>query len=51
MADTPESLENMETGGTSTAEENINLVYVIDDPELDWVGVEPRGISSIYSQG
>ena len=49
MADTPESLENMETEGTSAAEENINLVDVIDEPKSDWVGVKPQGIESIYS--
>ncbi|CAI8601241.1 unnamed protein product [Vicia faba] len=49
MADTPESSENMETEGTSTAEENINLVDVIDDLELYWVGAEPQGMALIYN--
>ena len=27
----------------------MNLVDTVDDPTLDWVGAEPRGIASIYS--
>ena len=49
MADTPESSEHIDIEGTNTAEESINLVDTVDDPTLDWVGAEPRGIASIYS--
>ena len=49
MDDTLESSEHIDTEGTSTAEERINLVNTVDDPTLDWVGAKPRGIASIYS--
>ena len=49
MADTSESSEHIDTEGTSTTEESINLVNTVDDPTLDWVGTDPRGITSIYS--
>ena len=49
MADTPESSEHMNTEETSVAEEGINLVNKSDDPALDRVDAEPRGIASIYS--
>ena len=49
MADILESSEHIDTEETSTAEESMNLVDTVDDPTLDWVGAEPRGIASIYS--
>ncbi|MCI68241.1 hypothetical protein A2U01_0089501, partial [Trifolium medium] len=32
------------------AAESRRLVDTIDDPELDWVGPEPRGIASVLMQ-
>ena len=48
MADIPESSGRNDVEETSTAEETINLVDTVDDPTLDWVGAEPRGIALIY---
>ncbi|KAL5058119.1 hypothetical protein RYX36_029723, partial [Vicia faba] len=31
-----------------STEENVTLVDTIDDPSLDWVGAEPRGIALVY---
>ena len=39
----------MDTEGTSTTEESVNLVDTVDNPALDWVRAKPRGIASIYS--
>ena len=47
MADDPESSRKNEVEDTST-EENVTLVDTIDDPMLDWMGAEPRGIASAY---
>ena len=47
MADEPESSRRNEAEDQST-EENVTLVDIVDDPSLDWVGAEPRGISSAY---
>ena len=49
MADIPESSKHIDTEETSTTEESMNLVDTVDDPTLDWVGAEPRGIASVYS--
>ena len=48
MADEPESSRRHEAEDQS-AEENGTLVDTVDDPSLDWVGTEPRGIASAYS--
>ena len=45
MADEPESSRRNEVEDQS-AEENVTLVDTVDDPSLDWVGAEPRGIAS-----
>ena len=47
MADEPESSGRNEVEDQS-AEENVTLVDTVDDPSLDWVGAEPRGIASAY---
>ena len=49
MADIPESSGRNYVEDTSTVEETITLVDIVDDPTLDWVGAEPRGIASVYS--
>ena len=49
MADIPESSGRNDVDEISTTEETITLVDTVDDPTLDWVGVEPRGIASVYS--
>ena len=47
MADELESSRRNEVEDQS-AEENVTLVDTVDDPSLDWVGAEPRGIASAY---
>ena len=49
MVDIPESSGCNDAEETSTTDESINLVDTVDNPTLDWVGTEPRGIASIYS--
>ena len=49
MADIPESSGRNDVEETSTAEETITLVNTVDNPTLDWVSAEPRGIASIYN--
>ncbi|KAL5080186.1 hypothetical protein RYX36_008607 [Vicia faba] len=49
MADEPGSSGRNEVKDQS-AEENITLIDTIDDPLLEWVGAEPRGIASAYSR-
>ena len=49
MADEPCSSGRNEVGDQS-AEENVTLIDTIDDPLLEWVGAEPRGIASTYSR-
>ena len=49
MDDIPKSSGSNNVKDVSTAEESITLVDSIDDPTLDWVGAEPRGIASVYS--
>ena len=48
MADNPESSRRNDVEEASRTEENITLVDTVDDPTLDWVGAEPRGIASAY---
>ena len=48
MADNPESSRRNDVEEASRTEENITLVDTVDDPTLDWVGAEPRGIVSMY---
>ena len=49
MADIPKSSGRNDVEDTSTTEETITLVDTVDDLTLDWVGVELRGIASVYS--
>ena len=46
MADEPCSSGRPEQEEQS-ADEAVSLIDTVDDPLLDWVGAEPRGIASI----
>ena len=49
MADEPCSSGRPEVEEQS-ADENVSLVDTVEDPLLEWVGAEPRGIASVYSR-
>ena len=49
MADEPCSSRRPEVEEQS-ADENVSLVDTVEDPLLEWVGAEPRGIASVYSR-